>query len=111
MVDIFVVKKPILHHLPKRYDLVRFSDESGVRRTGIVIGLPGEEIEVVDGVVVVNGLPDIGDAPGGIILSGDWPVTSAGAYSLLIATINLGKIDKVYRSSLDNLIGKVSRVL
>jgi hypothetical protein len=110
VVDVFVVNRPILHALPKRYDIVRFTDSSDRHINGIVVGLPGEEIEIADGVIVANGFPDIGDAPGGIILSGEWPLTSVGGYSILVATLNLGRIDKVYEVSLTELIGKVGRL-
>jgi signal peptidase I len=110
MVDVFIVKKPILYSLPQRYEVVRFVDSSGQRNIGIVVGLPGEEIEIVEGVVIVNGLPDVGDAPGGIILSGDWPLTSTDRYSILVASVNLGRIDKVHEVPLTNLIGKISKL-
>ncbi len=110
LVDVFVVKKPILHALPRRYEIVRFSAGSDRHMNGIVVGLPGEEIEIVGGVVVANGLPDIGDAPGGIVLSGDWPLTSADSYSISVATVNLGRIDRVHEVPLRKLVGKVSKL-
>lgn len=110
LVDVFVVKKPILHTLPQRYEILRFADGSGRHITGIVVGLPGEEIEIVDGVIVAHGLPDVGDAPGGIILSGDWPLTWVGRYSILVATLNLGRIDEVYEVPFTDVVGKVSKL-
>lgn len=110
VVDVFVVNRPILHALPQRYDIVRFIDSSGRHINGIVVGLPGEEIEIADGVIVANGFPDIGDAPGGIILSGEWPLTSVGGYSILAATLNLGRIDAVHEVPLTELVGKVNKL-
>jgi signal peptidase I len=109
-VDVFIVKKPIWHSLPQRYEVVRFVNGSGQRDIGIVVGLPREEIEIVEGVVIVNGLPDVGDAPGGIILTGDWPLTSTDSYSVLVASVNLGRIDKVHEVPLTSLIGKISKL-
>ena len=110
VVDVPVVNRPILHALPRRCDIVRFSHGSGRRINGIVVGLPGEEIEIADGVIVANGLPDVGEAPGGIILSGEWPLTSASGYSILVATLNLGRIDRVHEVPLTDLVGKVGRL-
>ncbi|MFQ6008370.1 MAG: S26 family signal peptidase [Candidatus Zixiibacteriota bacterium] len=110
MVDVFVVKKPILHSLPQRYEVVRFVTGSGQHNIGIVVGLPGEEIEIVEGVVIIDGIPDVGDAPGGIILTGDWPLTATDRFSVQIATINLGRIEEVHEVPLTSLIGKVSKL-
>jgi len=57
-VDILFVNKPLMHALPARYDIVRFSTPSGQQSSGLVIGLPSEDIQVVDGVVIINGMPD-----------------------------------------------------
>ena len=110
MVDVFVVNRPIVHALPQRYDIVRFTDSSGRRLNGVVVGLPGEEIEIAGGVVVANGLPDLGEAPGGIILSGECPLTLVGAYSILVATLNLGRIDGVQDVPLTDVIGEIGRL-
>ncbi len=110
VVNVFVVNRPILHALPQRYDIVRFADSRGRRINGIVVGLPGEQIEIADGVIVANGFPDIGDAPGGIILSGEWPLTSVGGYSILAATLNLGRIDTVHEVPMTELVGKVGKL-
>jgi hypothetical protein len=110
VVDVFVVNRPILHALPQRYDIVRFTDSYGRHINGIVVGLPGEEIEIADGVIVANSYPDIGDAPGGIILSGDWPLTSVGGYAILVATLSLGRIDEVHEVPLTDLVGKVNKL-
>ncbi|HQL25220.1 MAG TPA: hypothetical protein PKY95_12440, partial [candidate division Zixibacteria bacterium] len=52
------VNKPIVHALPDRFAVVRVTAE-GRALTGIVLGLPGEGVEVVDGVVVVDGTPQV----------------------------------------------------
>jgi len=110
MVDLFIVSKPILHALPQRYDIVRFTDDTGRKMNGLVVGLPGERIQIADGLIVINGLPDVGEAPGGIILSGDCPLTPVGEYSILAARLNLGRIDEVHEVPLVDLVGKVGRL-
>ena len=107
-VDLYLVNRPILHSLPQRYDIVRYNAGSGRRFNGIVIGLPGEQIEVADGVIIVDGMPDLGEAPGGIILTGDCPLTLVDGYSILVATLSLGRIDEVHEVPLLKLVGKVS---
>lgn len=109
-VDVFFLKKPILHTLPQRYDIVRFADADGRRRNGLVIGLPDEEIQMVDGVLVVNGLADFGDPPGGIVLWGDCPLTYVDPYSILVATLSLNRVDEVFMVPLGDVIGKISKV-
>ncbi len=110
LVRLMIVKKPILHSLPRRYDLVRFTDSDNRRHTGVVIGLPNEEVQVVGGVVIVNGVPDLGEAPGGIILTGDCELTRVEGYSILVATLKLGRIEQVYHVSFASLIGKVGKL-
>ncbi len=110
MIDIAFVGKPILHHMPERFEMVRFVDDQGTRRTGFVLGLPYESVMVADGLVVVNDLPDPHDGPLGVSLRGDWPLTVAGQYSILVATANLGSVDQVYEIGLDQLIGKVDKL-
>ncbi|MDF1545698.1 MAG: hypothetical protein P1R58_11415 [bacterium] len=107
--DLFFLDKRILHALPDRYEIIRFVGEDGADRTGIVIGLPGEEIEVLDNTVIVNGMPDWNGPPG-------WPLNGAAAltlvdgYSILVVTLKFGVISETYQVTIDNLIGKVSKL-
>lgn len=107
VVDIFFLKKPVLHALPSRYDIIRFADDSSVVHTGIVVGLPGEQIEIAEGVVVVNGFPDSRQPAGKLVLLGQWPLTTADSYSILVATLQMGVIKQVYEVSMANVIGRV----
>lgn len=107
--SIFFLDKPLLHSLPDRYDVVRFrlNDRN---KSGIVLGLPTEEIELIDGILVVDGLADFDGPGGGWLPGGDWPLTQAGSYSILLATLNFGNIDKVIEVPLDHVTGRVSKV-
>lgn len=109
-VDIAFVDRPILHRLPERFDMVRFIDYAGRRRTGFIVGLPDEEVMIADGLIVADGMPDVRDGPLGINLRGDWPLTLTGQYSILVATVNLGSIENVYEVELTQLIGKVDKL-
>ena len=111
LVNIFALDGPLLHTLPERYDIVRFETDSGERGTGIVVGLPKESIEIVEGVIVVNGRPDFDTVPEGLYLAGDWPLTRAGQFSILVATLKLGSIGRVQDVPLTDLIGKVEELL
>jgi len=102
-----LVDKPIFHSLPERFAVVRFVDDNGKERCGLVLGLPGEEVAVVDGLVVANQQPQIQPKSVPIPLIGDWPSTPTGDYSLLIAVVHLGAIDRAYDVPLSGLIGKV----
>ena len=109
-VNIFFVKKPILHTLPARFDLVRFKDKDGKYLNGIVIGQPGEQVQMVGGVLVVNDLPIIGEPRGGLMLMGDCPLTSVDSYSILVATLHLGTLDIAYMVALSDVVGKIDKV-
>ncbi|NOY89066.1 MAG: hypothetical protein GXO93_06720 [FCB group bacterium] len=110
LLNIFFVKKPVLYSLPKRYDIVSFNDSSQRRQIGIVIGLPGEKIELIDGLLMVNGLPDYNLVSSNYNLRGNCPLTEVGEYSIIVATLKLGVINNVYQVSLANLNGQVKKV-
>ncbi len=110
MVKSFVVSKPIFHSLPDRFSVVRINTPDGAR-CGIVIGLPGEEVEIVQGVVLVNNSPQLQRSSIERFLIGDWPLTPTSPYSILVAYPQLGRIGKVYDVPLTDLIGKVERLL
>jgi len=109
-VDIFFIKRSIVHTLPARYDLVRFTDDEDRLHNGIVLGLPGEEVQMVDGVLIVNGFPDFNEPAGGLILTGDCPLTSVEGYSILVATLHLGRLDTAYKVSLTQIVGKIDKL-
>lgn len=106
----WLVDKPIIHSLPDRFTIVRFDTDSR-RRTGIILGLPNEEIQITDGVLLVNGTPQLAPPTAGRLINGDHPLTLAGGYSLLIAIPEFGRIDQMYEVPLSNLIGKVEKLL
>ena len=105
------LKGPLLHALPQRYAIVRYYDESGKPCCGVVIGLPGERIEVAAGVLLVNEMPVVDGEPLGIPIEGDWPLTTASPYSILVAGFHLGHLEQVSEVPLEGIIGKVSRLL
>ena len=109
--DLFFLKQPLYYRLPERFDVVSFTDTTGMSRFGVVIGLPGEEVQVAEGVVVVNGYPQVEPPGSGILVGGDLPLTSVERYSILVATLYFGKVDKAYDVSLDGDIGKVGPLL
>ena len=109
--DIFFADRPVLHALPERYDAVRFVDDDGRQRCGFVVGLPNEEIEILEGIIIVNGLPDYEGSSLGWNISGDCTLTWVQGYSILIVTLNFGSIDRVYELPLERLEGKVNKLL
>lgn len=109
-VNIFFLKRPIFHALPARYDLVRFTDADGVVRNGIVLGLPNERVQMVDGVLVVDDFPVFNEPPGGLVLLGDCPLTYVESYSILVATLHLGTVDTAYMVSLTDVVGRIDKL-
>ena len=105
--EFFFLNRPVLHALPTRYDAVRFQDEFGEGHTALVLGLPGEDIELVESVLMVNGLPCFDAAPSGFTSLGDWPLTSADNFSILVANLRMGEVDQVREVPLIDVRGKV----
>ncbi len=110
MVNTYFVDKPIFHSLPDRFDIVRFRFDS-TELSGIVIGLPGEDIEIIGGVVTANGVPQLQSSATSRLVNGDWPLATAGGYSLLIAYPELGQVRDVYEVPITDLIGKMEKLL
>ena len=108
--NIAFVGHPIFHSLPSRFDIVRYTDDSGESHIGLVVGLPNEEIGIVDGQVYSNRAPLVENKPP-VPMSGDWPLTYAGGMSILIADINLGTIQDISEVPLQKVSGKVSKIL
>ena len=109
-VNLFFLERPVLHSLPDRYEIVRFYDNSDFGHTGMVLGLPGEKIEICDGILLVDYVPQLGGTGAEMRYLHDWPLTSVEGYSILVATLKLGAIDKIYEVPLTKLVGKVSRL-
>ena len=101
---------PFLHHMPDRYDIVRCKLPSGRITNAVVLGLPGEGIEVIEGTVIIDGMPEFEGWIGGLTLIGEVPPTMVGQFSILVAELSLGAIDKVYEVSLSNVKGKVEKL-
>jgi hypothetical protein len=108
--DIIGFSKPIFHHFPERYDIVRYQSENGSLKNAVAIGLPQEVIEIVEGTVIINGLPDFEGWIGGVSFTGNYPPETVTENSLLVATLKLGSIDELFQIHLQNVVGKVEPV-
>lgn len=107
-VNIPFIKRPIYHALPERCDVVQYRIESGRKRVGVVIGLPGETVSVDSGFIVVNGSPIGEPLPKGLD-AGSLPLTTVGDYSILVGDFDYGKIVSANQVSLMDVTGKVRR--
>jgi hypothetical protein len=110
-VDIPLMNRPIFHTLPERFDLVRYVDESGEHRIGLVVGLPQEEVECSDGLLSASGAITPLPRLGGGDLTGSWPLTMVDGYSILIANVKLGVVSAVSPVGLSELVGRVGRLV
>ena len=110
-VDLFFFERPVFHSFPERFDVIRFVEGASDPRIGVVIGLPGERVEVLEGVVAVNGVPYPEPRGSSLILTGDWPLTSVGPSSILVATMYLSSVRSVVEVPLPNVQGKVDPIL
>ncbi|RKX25834.1 MAG: hypothetical protein DRP47_09140 [Candidatus Zixiibacteriota bacterium] len=105
--DVWIVNKKIIHSLPDRFELVRFRSETNSKLCGWVIGLPAEEVEMIDDILFVNNTPIFATSESVPMLRGNLPLTSAGAYSVLVVTVRLGSVDQIREVPLTHIIGKV----
>ena len=96
--------------LPRRYEVIRFVGANNLKQVGIVLALPKEEFEMAQGVVVINGNPDINLPPGNLMFMGDIELTRINEYSILVGTLNLGTLDNIYEIPFKDIIGKVEKV-
>ena len=110
-VNLAILDRPVVYSLPSRYDIVRFLNGDNLPLSGIILGLPGEDIQVAEGVVIVNTYPDTQNGPAGLALQGDWPLTRVDDYSILVATVNLGVVQNVYQVPFRKVVGKVGKLL
>ena len=101
---------PRFHHLPERYDIVRCKLPSSRITSVVVLGLPGEGIEVVEGRVIIDGSPEFAGWIGGLTLTGEVSPLLVGRVSILVAELSLGAIDKVYEIPLSDVKGKVEKL-
>ncbi len=109
--DLFFLEQPVFHALPERYDIVRYTDENKRDHTGIVVGLPSEEIEILDGIVVINGMPDYEGTKKDWSLTGQSKLTLGDEFSIIVISLSYGTIEKSHVVPLQNLIGKVEKFL
>jgi hypothetical protein len=109
--DLFFLKGRLYYRLPERFDIVSFKDTTGVSRFGVVVGLPGEEVEVAQGVVIANGYPQVEPSTNELLTGGDLALTSVERSSILVVTLYFGKVDRAYDVALKANIGKVEPLL
>lgn len=106
-VDVAVVDHPIMHAIPSRLDIIRHRDDDGNAETGVVLGLPGEEVEVITGVLIVNGVIYEGLSPTGMRMTGDLPLTLVESRSILVVEFRLGRVVRAKQIELTQVRGKV----
>lgn len=107
----FFVSRPQLYALPAPGEIVRFVDTAGVRRVGLVIGVSGDQVEIADGILMVNGVPSILAEELGIAVSGRVELTFVDPGSIMIIMIRLGSIDRVEQVPVSEIVGKVHKLL
>ncbi len=110
--DLFFLDQPVWYDCPRLGEMICFhTTDSNTRRVGLVVGEPGHEVQVVDGLLFVDGLPASADMPAGLTLRGDMPLTRVAYGSIMVVTLNLGALDEVYHVPIDETVGRVHRLL
>jgi len=106
--DIWFIEQPVLHSIPERFEIVKFKTEDQNEICGFVLGLPGEDVEMLEGVLVVNNSPLF--LPNSLNFFGDIPLFSVSSYSVMVVTSHLGYIDQTYDVPVTQLVGKVEKL-
>ncbi|MBU0982583.1 MAG: hypothetical protein KKA42_01845 [candidate division Zixibacteria bacterium] len=109
-VDLFFAERPLLHDLPRVGEIVRFDDRQSVRRTGLVLGPPGSDVQMIDGQLVIDGSTVSPAVLESLNLNGDMPLTLVEQASILVVTLTLGAVDGVYQVPVDHLVGRVDQL-
>jgi len=109
-VDFFFLSKPVLHAIPERYEIVRVRDKNGTPLTGMVLGLPGDNVEIYGNTLYVDDYPESDLSRQNLVFDHDWPLTSVGSYSIMVADLRNGAIDRVFEVPVTQLTGKVSKL-
>jgi hypothetical protein len=109
--NLFFVSRPQLYALPQRGELVRFADSTDARHVGLVLGLPGEQIEIAGRTLTANGvmfdLPEIYGAS----LSGNVTLTPVESASIMVVTVRIGMVDGIHQVPVTDILGKVHKLL
>jgi hypothetical protein len=106
-VNLFFLDRPLWHTTPEYGDLVRFVDSSSVVRNGVVLGMFGEAVQIIDGVLVIDGAAQPDLIPESLKLRGDMALTSVDGSSILVATLNLGAVDATYQIGARGILGRM----
>lgn len=109
-VNLFLIKAPVFHDLPDYFDVVRYHLPAGERAVGLVVGLPGDQVEMYDGLLYVNGdvVPPVSDLSKS--LSGEMPLTRVAENSILVGDLSVGRIVQTHQVRLTALLGRVERI-
>lgn len=108
--NVFFLSQPIWLELPEYGEVIRFQDASGTTKMGLVLGYFGDQAEVVDGELYVNG-QSIDGALEKLRLGGqDLPLTSADGASIMVGTLKLGTLSDVHQIAPSQVIGRVYRL-
>jgi hypothetical protein len=109
ILNIPFTNRTLMYSIPKRGDIISFIASDSLSETGIVVGLPGEEISIQKGELNVNGWPCDWQLPTRVA-SGELPLTSVEEYSILVAVFQFGSVAKGIQVPLNNVAGKVKRL-
>jgi hypothetical protein len=109
--NIFFLDKPVLHDFPDLADIVSYTNEDGNPATGLVLALPHQALEISSGRLFLDGMPVVVDDPLVSRLSGEWPLTYTDSYSVLVADLRLGVVESVKPVAMEDIRGKVQRIL
>ena len=107
--NIFFLDRPLWFGEIEYGDVIRFEDDNGLEQVGIVVGLATDEVQVIDGVLVLNGHPlpkfladlQLDDA--------QLPLTVTDPGSILAVTVD-SRMLMEHQVPLRGVIGRVHRL-
>jgi signal peptidase I len=109
-VNLFFLEQPIDRDDPDRWKTVRFRRPGSDDQIGMVIGLGGEEVRVVNDSLLIDGLP-VQDRSGPLgHLVGELPLTLIDYGTILVVTMSDGVLGQSYQVPRRQIIGEVHRL-
>ena len=107
--NLFFLDRPIWHSLPEPGDPIRVIMEDGTERAVFVIGRPEEDVQIIDGQLLLNGSPQ-SLGPLDARMPETYPLTLVAGNSILVADLLKRPPDRFLQVPLGNVKGRFHRL-
>ncbi len=105
--NLFFFDETFTHSLPERWDLVQYRDPEAGATIGLVVGISNEELAFVNDTLFVDGYPLDDADQAAPVAGGEMSLTLVDPGSILVATLENGRVRQVRQVPIRDVIGKV----